>query len=327
MVTNNDDTLNAGTQNTAQPTENNEQSEKTAKKVSLKDAAVFAAGGIAGGAASVAANTFANTLNSEEEKPADDTEKQEDEKVQEEEPVATHHHRSARHSEPKSEPKEEPKEEPQSKPTQTSETEHEEDPSLFREHDVKIETIETEVNEDGGVHHIASGTVNGHTAMFVDDGHGNVMGYAVDENDNNEIEAEEIVHTDDQNITMGDLAEHLVEVESAPTQTTANNSVEVIAVENDVDMNGHTVNIAILSADNTTGAFIDVNQNGEVDVVALDENQDGDLSLDEMEVVTDRHIPMPTSDDVSQEYASYGEGGESELPDYSNDNDITLYDV
>lgn len=321
MLPNNDDTLKAGTQNAAQPNENKEQSEKTSKKVNLKDAAAFAAGGIAGAAASVAANAFANTMNSEEEPPSDDTEKLEQEEqteerediVQEEEPVVAPHQKSAHQSDPKPEPEPEPKEEP----------------SLFKEHDVKIETIDTKVDEDGEVYHVAEGTVNGHDAIFMDDGRGNVVGYAVDENDNNQIDAEEIVHTEDQHITMGDLAEHMVEaeVEPVPGPTSESNNVEVIAVENDVDIDGQTVNVAILATDNTTGALIDTNQNGEVDLIAIDENQNGELDEDELEVVTDRHIPMPTADDVSVEYASYEDGGEGELPDYSNDNDITLYDV
>ena len=54
----------------------------------------------------------------------------------------------------------------------------------------------------------------------------------------------------------------------------------------------------------------------------LPANHDGDFSADETEVVTDSHISMPTVDDVSTDLAS-----NNELPDYSNDEDITIYDV
>ena len=332
MDTKIDDTLNIGTQSTDQPKENKEQSKKTAKKVNLRDAAVFTAGGIVGATASVVADAFADTIQSPEEEPVDDLQDQveepvdeQEEQVQEEAPVTTHQQRTSSHTEPKHEQESES----ESTQEQESKIEPKQEPEIFREHDVKIETIETEFNDEGELHHVASGTVNGHAALFVDDGHGNVMGYAVDENDNNEIESEEIVHADDQHITLGHLAEHMVEAEVEPVQTptSENDSVEVIAVENDVDMDGHSVNLAFISVGGSSGALIDDNQNGKVDLLAIDTNQDGEIALDEVEVVTDSHIPMPTADDVSTEYTSLDEGGESELPDYSNDNDITLYDV
>ncbi len=324
MYPNNDDTLNAGTQNAAQPNENTNEvkNAQDGKKVNLKDAAAFVAGGVAGAAASMAANAFADTLNNTEEPQEPEKVDAQDEPVAEnpvvEEPVPTPQPAPQPKSEPEPEPKHEPT--PQPKP--------EEEPAFYRENKVEVESIETSRDEDGEVRHVAHGTVNGHEAHFVDDGHGNVMGYAIDENDNNEIEDNEIVHAEDQGVTMGNLAEHMVEVEPTPAPTpTPTGNIQVLAVANDVEMDGHTVNVAVIAHGETTGLMIDANQNGEVDVIAVDANHDDHYSQDEMEVVSEAHLPMPSADDVSPDMASNGMADGGDLPDYSNDSDITVYDV
>lgn len=341
MYPNNDDTLNAGTQNAAQPNEttNEVKNAQDGKKVNLKDAATFVAGGVAGAAASMAVNAFASEqaetnepdVQNEEEAPVA-------ENPVEEEPAPAPHVASA--PQPAAQAPEPPKpaetEEPrdpnihQTSNTATTTTTHttvtEEKPAFYRENEVKIESIETHRTDEGDLVHTASGTVNGHEARFVDDGHGNVVGYAVDENDNSEIDENEVVHADNQNITMGNLAEHMVEVEPAPAPTPTGN-IQVLAVANDVEMGDHTVNVAVIAHGETTGLMIDANQNGEVDVIAVDANHDDHYSEDETEVVTDAHMPMPTQDDVSPDMASQGMGGGDGLPDYSNDSDITVYDV
>lgn len=322
MHPNNDDTLNAGTQNVAQPEENTNEvkNQQAGKKLNMKDAAAFVAGGVAGAGASMAANAFADTLNNTEEPQEPEKVDAQDEPVAEnpvvEEPVPT----PQPAPQPKSEPEPEPKHEP------TPQPQPEEEPAFYRENKVEVESIETSRDEDGEVRHVAHGTVNGHEAHFVDDGHGNVMGYAIDENDNNEIEDNEIVHAEGQGVTMGNLAEHMVEVEPAPAPTPTGN-IQVLAVANDVEMGEHTVNVAVIAHGETTGLMIDANQNGEVDVIAVDANHDDNYSQDEMEVVTDAHMPMPTADDVSPDMASNDMADGGDLPDYSNDNDITMYDV
>ena len=341
MYPNNDDTLNAGTQNAAQPNENTNEVKNTqeGKKVNLKDAATFVAGGVAGAGASVAANAIADALNGGE---TPDVQNEGNEPVTEnpveEEPAPAPHVASA--PQPAAQAPEPPKpaetEEPrdpnihQTSNTATTATTHttvaEEEPAFYRENEVKIESIGTHRTDEGDLVHTATGTVNGHEAHFVDDGHGNVQGYAIDVNDNSEIEENEIVHAEGQNITMGNLAEHMVEVEPTPAPTPTGN-IQVLAVANDVEMDGHTVNVAVIAHGETTGLMIDANQNGEVDVIAVDANHDDHYSEDETEVVTDAHMPMPTQDDVSPDMASNGVADGGDLPDYSNDSDITMYDV
>ena len=202
---------------------------------------------------------------------------------------------------------------------------NDDEPAFYRENEVKIESLNTEVTEDGDIYHSASGTMNGHEAHFMDDGHGNVVAYGVDRNDNEEIEDDEIVETEGQGITMGNLAEHMVEVEVVPNPTPSQaGDVQVIAVESNLDMDGQNVDVALVTVGGNNGLMIDVTQNGEVDLVSVDVNHDGNFSQNETTVVTDAHLPMPTADDI---IVNNGIVDNGELPDYSNDNDITMYDV
>lgn len=289
------------------------------KAINLKQAAGFVAGAAAGAAASVAVDAFAGgTIDEPMSEP-------ETEPEAEAEPVVT----------PTPQPTAQPASQPQVREAQPEpsarqavhqepqqQTERGEDP-FFRDHEVKIQEIGTHETSDGHVVHTAAGTVNGHNAVFVDDGHGTVTEYAVDQNDNQQIEDNEIVHVEGQDLTMGDLAEHLVEVEAVPEPTaTQASDVRVIAVENDVTMGEHTVNVAMVTVGDTEGLLIDANQDGEVNVMAMDANHDGDFSENELQNVTGAHIPMPTQDDT-QSYMAQTD----DLPDYSNDSDITVYDV
>lgn len=287
------------------------------KAINLKQAAGFVAGAAAGAAASVAVDAFANGSGSMSEPDADP--------IADAEPVVA----------PAPQPTAQPASQPQVREAQPEpsarqavhqepqqQTERGED-QFFRDHEVKIQEIGTHETSDGHVVHTAAGTVNGHNAVFVDDGHGTVTEYAVDQNDNQQIEDSEIVHVEGQDLTMGDLAEHLVEVEAVPEPTaTQASDVRVIAVENDVTMGEHTVNVAMVTVGDTEGLLIDANQDGEVNVMAMDANHDGDFSENELQNVTGAHIPMPTQEDT-QSYVAQTD----DLPDYSNDSDITVYDV
>lgn len=345
MYPNNEDTV-VGARNAAQPNKAQNNSNETLKKV-----AAFAAGGVAGAAAAVgtgaAAAYAAGMFDPEEELQAQavTTPANEEETTTPEEETAAAAQEAAAQQADEHTKEPEPEPAPAPKPEHHPEPEHRQDPNLhyasnthttgteepafYRENDVRISSIETNETDDGDVVHVASGTVNGHDAVFLDDGHGNVQGYVVDLNDNSEIDDGEVVHTEGQGLTMTNLADHMVETEVAVTPanaevevTPASSEMQVVAVQNDVDMDGTTVDVAVVAVDNTAALLVDVDQNGEVDILSVDANHDGDFSADETEVVTDSHISMPTVDDVSTDLAS-----NNELPDYSNDEDITIYDV
>lgn len=202
------------------------------------------------------------------------------------------------------------------------------EPSFLEKNDVKIEKIETVTDDDGALHHVASGTVNGHWAVFVDDGKGHVEVGAVDTNDNLNPEKEEMIDLTEEHITMGDMADHLEEAPAQEVNVTPvmNDApeVKVIAVDNNYHVDGQTISVAAISINDTPVVLLDVDQNGTVDGLIADVNGDRELTDDDVFVVKER-IAMPTIDDVSPEYTTLSQ--EDELPDYSNDADITTYEI
>lgn len=193
---------------------------------------------------------------------------------------------------------------------------------------IKIDTIETTTDAEGQVRHIASGTVDGHQAAFVDDGHGRVQVAVVDENDNGQIDQGEIHDVSGAGVTMNNLASQLSDTPTQDVVTAhpvgnTEPTVQVIAVENDVDIEGHTVDVAKVTINEEPVLFVDGNQNGEVDFAISDTNHDGQIQDNEVTDLTGHHIPMPTLDDIDQPQQLV----DNDIPDYSNDADINTYDA
>ncbi len=206
-----------------------------------------------------------------------------------------------------------------------------EDPSFIQNHDVQVAEIRTEVDSEGNVLHMATGEVDGHQAAFVDDGQGNVQLAAIDVNDNQQFEDNEIFDMRDQGVGMNHLASNMVEDPDPQPVPVINDDpeVQVVAVEENVDLNGHLVDVAEVKVDNDPVILVDVTQNGEVDVLVHDDNGNGSIEDPEIRDVSDSHIAMPTQDDVYDDSAAsgYSASHAEDLPDYSNDNDIAVYDV
>lgn len=57
-----------------------------------------------------------------------------------------------------------------------------------------------------------------------------------------------------------------------------------------------------------------------------DSNHDGQIDDSELHDISDSHMPMPSADDVEGDYGQMAQS-DTDLPDYSNDADITLYDA
>lgn len=189
---------------------------------------------------------------------------------------------------------------------------------IFKGHDVKIGSVEEHTLEDGTTVHVYYGTVDGHHAQFLANSDGKVVAAVVDVNDNGDPDDNEMIDLSQSNVTTQYLAEHQV----APS---TEHEVSVVAVENDVELGGETVNVAYVTMDDQPVVFIDRTQNGEVDVAITDHNHNGHLDEGEARDVSDAHIIMPTADDVSGNTLMAGTEDGSE--DYSNDADVTFYDV
>ena len=199
---------------------------------------------------------------------------------------------------------------------------------FYKDNEVKINTIETTTDANGQVRHVASGTVDGHQAVFVDDGQGNAQVAIVDHNDNGQIDEDEIHDISDAGVTMNGLASQLSDTPAedvVAAQPVANSepTVQVIAVENNVEVDGQTVDVAKVTINEEPVVFVDTDQNGEVNVAISDVNHDGQIQDNEMADVSNSHIPMPTVDDTEQAHQVV----DNEIPDYSNDADINTYEV
>lgn len=312
-----DDTLNIA-QNNAEPNQKEEpQVEQTAKaKKPLGEAAKVAAAAVGGAALGGGAAYAANSLNDQPEEP-------------EAEVAPTPAPEPA--PEPAPAPKQEPKPEakPEAKDEHKPETEHTAGPhdrenirpvshkeSYQDSHDVKIDHVETRTDEVGDVHTVASGTVDGHAAVFLGDEQGRISTVVVDENDNGKPDEREFFDLSEERLTVQDLTGH---------DTPAAPEVDVLAVHNNMDMNGQTVDVAVVSVNDTPALFIDTQQDGNVDLIAADRNSNGEIEHDEVADVSDSHIPMPTADDVAGH--SMASNPTDDLPDYSNDGDISMYEV
>lgn len=326
---------------------------KTDKGEKIKMTAATVAGAALGGTAAMAATT----LGEEEVMPEEQHEEpqineatatEEVEQQEQEQPVPELKPEPKPQPKPQPEPKPEPK--PGPKPEPKPQTEQGQN-SFFNNHNVQIEKIETVTANDGTVAHTAEGTVDGHRALFIDDGQGNVRVSIVDENNNGTIDENEFQELTNQNIRISDLAEHMQtpdEVQSGNNHTTgystatgtatgtttgggttvSSDSVRVIAVHEGVETSSGQVDIATLLVDDTPVMMLDANRDGYADAVAIDENRNGNFEENEIHEVQDNDLVMPTQADVEgRPMTAQIDGADDGLPDYSNDADITAYQV
>ena len=107
---------------------------------------------------------------------------------------------------------------------------------------------------------------------------------------------------------------------------TAETEIQVVSVDHGVDVNGETVDVAVLQVDEEPVLLVDMTQNGEVDLRIADDDGNGSVSDDEIHDVSAQHIPMPTDADVQSGGTMVADAGDG-LPDYSNDADITMYEI
>ena len=198
--------------------------------------------------------------------------------------------------------------------TATPEHEPEQTPQPAINHGrIEIGEVQEVTDDEGNTIRLAQGTMDGHNAVFRVDDHNRVIAAIVDSNDNGEFESNEIVDLRGESIQVGGAT------------PVANDEVQVISVENDVDLNGHAVNIAHIAVGDDEALLVDANQNGEADFLVHDDNGNNQIDDGEVHDISDSHMPMPQLDDVSgaDGHLVQNDG----LPDYSNDADITMYEA
>lgn len=189
--------------------------------------------------------------------------------------------------------------------------------SFFDKHEVKIEGTYEEPLEDGGTALVYTGTVDGHDAQFLIDSQGRVVAAAIDSNDNGAVDEEELIDLRSQQISSEQLLIYRV-VENPDTEIT------VVEVHNNVETESGTMDIALLSVNGRRVVLVDADQNGEVDVIASDDDNNGHFEDNEFSEVSTSHIEMPTQDDINTPDLTHNEGG---MQDYSNNADTTIYEA
>lgn len=296
---NNEETVLIDSQNSNMPVENREFVEEP-KSNNNKKAAAVVAGVAAAGALGATAAYAANEMNApeelEEEVPVEQVAEPEVHVAKEVQHVVHHVHQ------PKSE-----------------------EPAFLTENEVEVVSIETQTDENGEVHHVAQGYVNGHAAIFVDDGEGKIEILAIDENDNGQLDNGEIHDMTTSGVTTGNLANHMIEEpQILPVADTAKGEVEVLGVEQGVDMDGETVDVAAVTVDDNPTIFIDSNQNGEVNYAMSDYNNNGQYDESDIHDVSDQHIHMPTPEEVgeTQYIADASDYSGGDMPDYMPDANV-----
>lgn len=330
MTSGNNDTLYAGNQKQNQP---NEEKTKTKNAMIAKILAGTGVGILAGAGAAYAANhitsgeelaqsaTEEENQNNNSAKNSNSSQSDVDKKIaelEEKERIREQHEQERQQRELERQQREEERQRQEEERQERHEenggkTENE----FLEQHDVRIDGVEEYTLENGGRVNVYSGTVDNHQAVFMEDAsEGRIITAMVDTNDDGQPEESELIDMRQYNMSGQDLATHQAVIETP--------EMNVIAVSEDVDMNGQTVDMAAVTINDQNVVLIDASQNGEVDLAISDQNNNGEIEDNEIADVREAHIPMPTADDIT--------GGsvaaiDDEANDYSNDADVTSYEV
>ena len=158
-------------------------------------------------------------------------------------PVEEEHHEEDEHVEPV---KVEQPEQHEPKPT----------PATDNDESIIIHSVETGQDEDGNQYMLAHATVNGNNAVLLADENGHIQTAAIDINGNGEVEEGEIGNVSEANLYINGNS---VEVHQPEVQVSAAGDgpeVRVISVENDVDLNGQTVDVAAVTINDQNVIFV-----------------------------------------------------------------------
>lgn len=118
-----------------------------------------------------------------------------------------------------------------------------------------------------------------------------------------------------------------------PSDVTASSSagpdIQVLDYGTAYDGQGNTAEVAVLSVDGHQGAVLDIDMDGEADVVAVDFNDNGDLDAGEAAYVSDEHILMAPIRDAAEGNGPWSDASDDmsqdDGPDYINDADVDVY--
>lgn len=139
----------------------------------------------------------------------------------------------------------------------------------------------------------------------------------------------EVIHepTPQQQPSIDETAHVNVTQTSQPQPEETDTKVEVISVHHDVNINGYNMDVAVVDINDDRTMFIDINQDGMSDALVADVNRNGTIDDGEVFDIRRHHIPMPNQPDSCYPTSNEAIETPGEMPDYSSDDDITLYDI
>lgn len=235
-------------------------------------------------------------------------------KLEESERIRQQHEQERQQREQERQQHEQERQQQEEKRQEHYPTEPKEKDDFFKAHDVKIIAVEETELPNGQTAHIYAGIVDDHQAAFLDDGNGHIIRAIVDSNDNGTFEDDKFIDMGKYNMTSQQLSEHTVTPEPPA-------DIQVVRVVNDIEYEGQTVNLAVVSIDEELAMLVDTNQNGEANLYIADENHNGSIEQNEKEDVSQLHISMPKPEDVAPTLAV-----NDDTNDYNNDADTGLYE-
>lgn len=98
--------------------------------------------------------------------------------------------------------------------------------------------------------------------------------------------------------------------------------VEVLSYDRVTTEDGNQMDIAVVNVGGEEVGFVDVNLNGEADVMMHDANHNGEIEADEMQSVQGQGIAMQPFQDAAGYNPQFAQ---NDLPDYVNDADTDSY--
>lgn len=98
--------------------------------------------------------------------------------------------------------------------------------------------------------------------------------------------------------------------------------VEVIGYDRVTNEDGNQMDVAVINVNGNEVTFIDVNIDGEVDMIVSDINHNGIIENEEIEIVHGQGIPMQPLADAAGFNPQFAQ---NDLPDYVNDADVDTY--
>lgn len=122
------------------------------------------------------------------------------------------------------------------------------------------------------------------------------------------------------------------EPEPAPTPEpvpTPEPEVQVVGYETVDNVDGTQSDVAYMMVNNTPVAIVDIDQDGLADAMLADSNMNGQLEDNEIVDISNENIAMSPLQDLAEEADSAGTddyyADNTNLPDYTNDADVTDY--